>query len=1587
MIDMKKQIIADFRQSKYKLNPDGSHDVSMKEAFEDLTNAVEQLATGLYEKDIHFVMELIQNAEDNQYIKGVKPQLDFLLLDNDPTNTPDSDGCLCVFNNELGFTEENIKSISAIGKSTKSKVDGFIGEKGIGFKSVYIVTSSPHIFSNGYQIKFYEKDPDFFLNYIVPYWVSEVPAVVDQRDVTTSLLLPLKKDKKQKIIKHLDDIQPESILFLNKLEGLSICVEQDNKEITFQRLTQQNKTCKLDVVSDGEKKSSRYWIYKETVVVPADLEEEKRQGITEREIVIAFPLDKSGLKGEVFSYLPTEADSGFPFLINTDFMLTANRESIQTERDWNIWLRDVLPDVIVNALLDMQKEARFKKKVYEYIPVPKKATPGYFSNISESVCEKLKQLEFVYSDRNALLPAIGTRLVTSKIRELFDFEKRPDWFASCSFVDCSINKYSDELNAIGVSAFTSSDLMECLDDTSWLKKRKQTWFLQLYNYFHNNKKGSKSDLSYRKIIPCDKNKLFSPNENVYWVAKQEVLDSLNKILSLDNFPEVKLVRPGLFMKLQTKPLLMIWAKSHLGISELSLSSYIETTLLPWMDENTNLLDSKKVMSVTAFILEQWESISKEAKDSVGELLPVVLEDGAVYSKSTLEGLELLVPRGFDPETGWQIILKEPEEYDHSDVLNKDYLKFQKQYNNSFKELMIKIKAFEYPDFKTCEFFSYEVENIKLRCYLVSIFCSVDATRGQKLTTWQTPAFFYNQNKIKVLKNRKALIHWLEAMITSRTNEISFGRFDWYYRTNKSKWVESLLMHDLRTVPWINTTKGLMEPGEVFVESKSLKEIFQNKLPYLKDTISPKLCDFLSIKTEVTTKSILDYLGELSNKKKIDKGLILKLYKYLNNHGIDLKEAFEENKYIFVPESKNSWYSIDEVIWENAEEAFGDSYAWLSNHYPKLKDFFIDKLEVKENVDDQSILNTWLTLQEEVSVSEEQVEAYLSFAIPKIISMIKDNEYDDILEIFFEEALLWVQTHKWINIRDSEAVYIPDDIKLRNLFKDQDIYFPWRAQSATHPQQSLLYGKFNLPKLSESVSYKVIDSDSYSFKSKKTILTDYSVQLICEMIVNEDKFAEGWFEQHIETGLVSALFHADEKNGSKLDVEVSLNNLNKTLPEVSAFFDKEHAILFISSEADFEDVKDDVAESIAREIWKSGHKSYVDTIRNLLAVTSDKRYKKIRDSKGWNFGKKYRDKLKEISDTPLSLEEPEALDDSSSESIIDTTKELIEDKSPSSYEDGNPENRDNSPSNDQESGTKKTYSGSTTTGGSSFNRRKRSQNTSRRQHRSRISRAKSGTINRKTNTVRRNRMVSYVVNKLNETRKNGDNKEKARARKEQGDITEKIVFDDLSGKGYEVKRMPEGNAGYDLEVINPESGELYYIEVKSVAFQWSELGVGISVSQYEFAREKGDSFILAIVDNLANVHSDPIYIINPVALITEYRFDHMWSKVSTNLKTIETEYIENVVQELMSLTDSERCKELINHCDKNNYPLPDVGIEISNDDGEVIFEDIELGWEQEKIAIVLGEIDKSILLDSDWDFYSEDDEEIESILEEVFRGDD
>jgi hypothetical protein len=165
-----KEIVERIRKIKFGIGLDTSNlDADQMEAFEDkskvLQNAAE-LVSEINSRKPRFIFELIQNAEDNSYPDKAEPRIRFII---------DSDE-ITVHNNETGFGTENVRALCGVGGSTKKreKSRGYIGEKGIGFKSVFMVSNNPQIFSNGFSFAFFF-DPKNPVSMIIPQWMDNPP--------------------------------------------------------------------------------------------------------------------------------------------------------------------------------------------------------------------------------------------------------------------------------------------------------------------------------------------------------------------------------------------------------------------------------------------------------------------------------------------------------------------------------------------------------------------------------------------------------------------------------------------------------------------------------------------------------------------------------------------------------------------------------------------------------------------------------------------------------------------------------------------------------------------------------------------------------------------------------------------------------------------------------------------------------------------------------------------------------------------------------------------------------------------------------------------------------------------------------------------------------------------------------------------------------------------------------------------------------------------------------------------------------------------------------------------------------------------
>ena len=488
-------------------------------------NSIRTLANDLYNKHTHFIFELIQNAEDNKYAEQnpYPPYISFRLTKTDPTDSPGSDGALIIQNNEVGFNTDNVDAICAVGETTKKKEQGYIGEKGIGFKSVFRVTDNPHIFSNGYYFCLPESDTETGLGYIVPQWIDTLPDDIVVSD--TYIILPLTKKNfgYEKIEIMLRDIEPEVILFLSTLEEIRI--ESDTGD-NLTILKDSTAMPEVAIIVEGNKRGSAFSNSDNFLVCttcfnkPTDIHHEKRDGIENREVSVAFPLNEdSGAGGKIFAYLPIRSDTGFPFLINADFILPSSREDIQ-DVPWNYWLMECVANLVACELLPLLKERRILSNIRFLESLANRLNDlvydrdNLFYSIFTKVREILKNEALIPTNDNSFVSAQNAVLTRSDavrnlltdvqlrmlLRSNLDSNLPLKWLSAAITLDRtpSLRKYIME--SLKVEEVTPDMFARRLSE-KFLLRQTDEWFIKFYRFLSDQPALWRSNVSVLRTKP------------------------------------------------------------------------------------------------------------------------------------------------------------------------------------------------------------------------------------------------------------------------------------------------------------------------------------------------------------------------------------------------------------------------------------------------------------------------------------------------------------------------------------------------------------------------------------------------------------------------------------------------------------------------------------------------------------------------------------------------------------------------------------------------------------------------------------------------------------------------------------------------------------------------------------------------------------------------------------------------------------------------------------------------------------------------------------------------------------------------------
>lgn len=241
----------------------------------------------MYASKTRFIYELIQNAEDNQYNIAKKseedPWLHFRLFDDR----------MIIDSNEDGFKESDVESLCSVNQSTKKHKLGYIGEKGIGFKSVFKIARKVRIQSGPFSFAFSyrQNEDDDDLGMVTPLleeYDDSVPTSVRTR--MTLYLLDACSDA---VRKDLLDLPESLLLFLKTIKKIEIEIKMSDYDTMHLRYS----LSKSDSVAKISKKDLRtnltknfhYKIFRREVKEMPYCDE--RKDVNETDVVVAFPVD------------------------------------------------------------------------------------------------------------------------------------------------------------------------------------------------------------------------------------------------------------------------------------------------------------------------------------------------------------------------------------------------------------------------------------------------------------------------------------------------------------------------------------------------------------------------------------------------------------------------------------------------------------------------------------------------------------------------------------------------------------------------------------------------------------------------------------------------------------------------------------------------------------------------------------------------------------------------------------------------------------------------------------------------------------------------------------------------------------------------------------------------------------------------------------------------------------------------------------------------------------------------------------------------------------------------------------------------
>ena len=1114
-----KRVIEDIRKRRFGIGLDtsgSSADVlaHIKDNAEFKDDAA-RLVAEIHAEEPHFILELIQNAEDNEYDENVKPAIKFIIEEHG----------LVLQNNESGFVDDDVRALCGIGETTKQdRQQGFIGEKGIGFKSVFMITDEPHIYSNGFHFKF-TYDAERPTSIIIPQWVDGVPSCVDLEQ--TNIMLPLKTEAKRRL-STLGRVDPHLLLFLRKIKTIDI---EDKVEKRRERIERNDIGGRIEIVHSGGK---HVWLTaKNDLPVAEDVKDEKRRDVLKTEIILAFPLTSDGSSPdtsnaqEIFAYLPIRS-YGFKFIIQADFLMPPTREDIYKDNSWNAWLRDSIGPVFLTAVEQFKQDETLKKTYYNYIPLIDEISDDFFRPVAERIRAALRDASCIMTESGDWAKPAQVFIADERVRTLISNEDLQFFFSGSHYISSAVEARREILSTLGVQTFELHHLLRCLQQTEWLHNHSDDWFSELYSYL-SNQRLSKEHLKLLKelnIVRLESGELAA-------VSQRTVFLPLARTGAYGFEKQLSIVKRSLLRQKdkERRERIRLFME-ELGVRTASPYEIIENHILPvyesgddkanWRSKSDNTL-----LGYIRYIKNHFSTYEKECQERASsndqprgtEAQPLErlrksllvrtdrTVDGTHYDRPQNVYLPKIYGNANDLETlleGIEGVRYVHRNYIDSTAKKRSPRKRRTDESTSEASKQITDETKRWKDFLTRIGVEDKVRVLLDPRTVLAKGDSVESlldTWAKRTPDWKDSNWAYRIEDDYVAPDLERILadmnadraHALITMLEREENWHYYARrlecTYLYHKKHSTYWYKDASQSSLATLlqneSWLPTTQGTFaRPRDVFLDNARTRALLGESVSYLAaDLKNEDLIKSLGIHREATVDGVLNHLSSLAETGCSDKETFATLYAFLARNSFEdtegrITDAFSEQRIIYIPDTSQRYFSSSDVLWKDVSDVFGENRGYLEKHYPKLRAFFVEELGVSESPRPKDYADVLVSLsrKEETDRSGGRIALRVYGELNANLDPARTEtpiSEEDWWDDFVRERIFWTDKREfWLNDND---VFVNNAPGLYQLFKDRPEVAFLELRPGEYPRLRHFLQAVRVPLLSEAVRMELADA--------------------------------------------------------------------------------------------------------------------------------------------------------------------------------------------------------------------------------------------------------------------------------------------------------------------------------------------------------------------------------------------------------------------------------------------------------------------------------------------------------------------------------